>query len=226
MEERGIIAIPGFSEPVSSFTHLFVTPLFLVLAILLLIRRKGQMGTLFYHLLYIFSVFFMFSISGVYHLLQPGGTPRAVLQRLDHAGIFLLIAATFTPVHGILFTGFKKWGIISIIWVYAATAIALKSIFFASIPEWLSLTLYLTMGWIGGYSGYLVKKEYGNKLLSPLVLGAVYYTIGAVIDFLKFPVLIKGVLEAHEIFHIFVILGVFYHWKFIYSFANKENFLH
>lgn len=163
----------------------------------------------------------MFSMSGVYHLLEPGKTPRLVLQRLDHAGIFLMIAATFTPVHGILFRGFKRWGFLGIIWSLAISGISLKTIFFDSIPELLGLSFYLGLGWIGAISGTMVYKTYGYNFIRPLLYGAYAYTIGAIADFLKLPLLIKGVLEAHEIFHIFVIIGVFFHWQFIYSFASQ-----
>ena len=54
--------------------------------------------------MFVFGVVFLLAMSGVFHLLTPGTTGRAVLQRLDHAAIFFLIAATFTPVHVIQFS--------------------------------------------------------------------------------------------------------------------------
>ena len=53
---------------------------------------------------------FLLSMSGVYHMMESGGTARAVMGRLDHSAIFVLIAGTFTPVHGILFRGWARWG--------------------------------------------------------------------------------------------------------------------
>ncbi|NIR95541.1 MAG: DNA-binding protein, partial [Gammaproteobacteria bacterium] len=59
------------------------------------------------------------------------------------------IAGTFTPIHGLLFTRSLRWGILLLIWAIAITGITLKSIFFNDIAEWLGLTLYLGLGWVG-----------------------------------------------------------------------------
>lgn len=216
------ISIPGFTDPVSSFTHLFIIPVFIYFAYLLLKKRRGHDGTLIYHMIYLFAVLFMFSMSGTYHLLDRASAGREVLQRLDYSGIFLLIAATFTPIHGILFRKFYRWGILLLLWLLGINGIVFISIFFTAIPEWLSLTFFLSMGWIGLFSGYLVVTEYGYKFIKPLLYGALSYTIGAIIDYLRWPVIIEGVAGPHEIFHIFVIMGVFFHFRFIYSFASKN----
>lgn len=215
-------SIPGFTDPFSSFTHLFIIPVFLVFAYLLLKKRQGHKGTLGYHLVYIFAVIFMFSMSGTYHLLDRESEARAVLRRLDYSGIFLLIAATFTPVHGILFRGFYRWGILLLIWLLGINGIIFISVFFESIPQWLSLTFFLSMGWIGLFSGYLIVTGYGWRFAVPLMQGALFYTIGAVLDYVRWPLLIEGVIAWHEVFHIFVILGVFAHFRFIYNFASPD----
>ena len=64
---------------------------------MLLLRSRGCHGRLYSIGIFIFSVVFLLSMSGVFHLLEPGGEPRSVLRRLDHAAIFTLIAGTFTP---------------------------------------------------------------------------------------------------------------------------------
>jgi neutral ceramidase len=55
-------------------------------------------------------------MSGVYHLLRPGSGGRTVLQRLDHSGIFVRIAGTFTPVHAILFRSLQKRDPVRLSW--------------------------------------------------------------------------------------------------------------
>lgn len=161
-------------------------------------------------------------MSGVYHLLTPATTGRAVLQRLDHAGIFFLIAGTFTPVHGLLFRGLMRWGFLFLIWTIAITGITLKTIFFTDIPEWLGLIFYLGLGWMGALSGYLLFRKYGWHYLKPLVYGAIAYTVGAALDFIGHPVLISHVVGPHEIFHIAVIVGISMHWKFLVQIVEPE----
>jgi channel protein (hemolysin III family) len=218
-----IQAIPGFSEPFSSLTHLLAAGVFLGLGIWLVNYGRGHAGRVASLIIFIFSVVFLLSMSGVFHLLEPGGTGRMVLQRLDHAGIFLLIAGTFTPVHGVLFRGWWRWGMLLIIWTIAITSITLKSIFFNDISEWLGLTLYLGLGWFGAISGVLLYQRYGFRYIKPLVYGALAYTFGAVMEFMRTPELIPGVIGPHELFHIAVLIGIAYHFAFVFSFARPRT---
>jgi hypothetical protein len=91
--------LPGFSDPVSSWTHLAGAGAFACLAPSLLRRGRGDGARLAFLGVFTFSTVFLLSMSGVYHLLSPGGAGRAVLRRLDHGAIFMLIAGTFTPLH-------------------------------------------------------------------------------------------------------------------------------
>ena len=211
-----IIPVPGFSDPFSSITHLLGAGVFFVLGVILLLRKHGPGRTLAL-LVFVVGVSFTLAMSGVYHLLTPGTTARAVLQRLDHASIFFLIAATFTPVHGILFRGFQRWGILFLIWAAAISGITLKSIFFDSISEWLGLLFYLGLGWIGAISAYLLYHRFGFDYLKPLLYGALAYTLGACMEYLHYPTIIPGVIGSHELFHIAVLVGISMHWLFVRS---------
>ncbi len=215
-----MISILGFSDPFSSLTHLLAAFVALYGVVFLYQRSRGNPGRVSAIIIYTISLVFLFSMSGVYHLLDPNGLARMVLRRLDHAGIWVLIAGTFTPIHIILFRGHWRWFILSLVWVVAITGLVLEVIFFDSFPELLALSLYLSLGWIGALSGIQFHRRYQDKTLNLLILGGIFYSVGAIIDFLKFPVLWSGVIEAHEIFHVFVILGAFAHWRFIYHWAN------
>ena len=220
-----IYSIPGFTEPFSSLSHLLAAGVFLILGIWLVVRGRGSFGRVFALGLFIFSSVFLLSMSGVFHLLSEGGTARAVLQRLDHAGIFLLIAGTFTPVHAILFKGWGRWGMLALVWVTAITAITLKTIFFADISESLGLAFFIGLGWIGAVSGMLLYRRYGYEFIKPLVFGALAYTIGAVLEYLRFPEMIPGVMGPHEIFHIAVLFGLGFHFAFVFRFAGSSSLL-
>jgi channel protein (hemolysin III family) len=163
-------------------------------------------------------------MSGVFHLLSPGTLAKEVLQRLDHAAIFVLIAATYTPIHVIAFRGLMRWGILSIVWSVTITGITLKSIFFKDIAEWVSLLLYLSLGWFGVFSTVQLYKRFGLEYIKPLLYGALAYTIGATLEFLRIPVLIPEVIGPHELFHIFVLIGISMHWIFIQRLLRFKNF--
>lgn len=221
--ETVIIPIPGFSEPVSSMTHLFGTVPFTVAAGFLIwhtARRRPCGYNLFWVALLIASSLFMLSMSGVYHLLEPGGTARAVLQRLDHAAIFVMIAGTFSVAHAILFRGLGRWLVLAVMWAGVATAISLKSVFFDDFPEWFSLILYLGFGWLGFASGGWLWHRYGYHFIRYLLWGGIAYSIGAVAEFMGQPWLWPGVFGPHEFFHVMVLIGLTLHWMFVAQFCQ------
>lgn len=214
-------SIPGFSEPVSSLSHLFGAGLFAAIGVFLLRRGRGQSSRRFALGIFVFSCVFLLSISGVYHLLDPEGTGHRVLQRLDHAGIFLVIAGSFTPVHWILFRGWGRWGVLLLIWALAATGITLKVIFFENIPEWLGLSFYLGLGWIGLASGITLWRRCGWGFIKPLVYSGLAYTAGGLLEFLRMPVILPGVLGPHELLHFGVMAGIGFHFRFLFGVLDQ-----
>jgi channel protein (hemolysin III family) len=222
VDELAIYSIPGFSDPVSCWTHLLGAGVFAVLPVFLFRRGWGSWGRIAVLGVYAFGCVFLLSMSGVFHLLPRGSGGRAVLQRLDHAAIFFLIAATFTPVHGILFWGWLRWVPLFLIWSAAITGITLKTIFFADLMEWLGLIFYLGLGWLGLFSGGLLWFWYGSTYIRPIIWGALAYTVGAALEFLRWPVLIPGVIGPHELFHLAVLAGMGFFWQFIYRIAAGD----
>ena len=218
-----IYSIPGFAEPVSSLTHLGAAGVFLFFSLPLLRRGATSGGRLLSLIIFVFSCLFLLSMSGVYHLLPKTGAGGLVLQRLDHAAIFVLIAGTLTAVHTIHFSGFWRWGIIVAVWVVAATSITLKTVFFGAVPEWLSLMVYLALGWVGVISGVALWRRHGFSFMRTLLLGGLAYTVGAIVEYLRWPILIEGVVGPHELFHVAVILGISFHWWFIVHSIQREG---
>jgi channel protein (hemolysin III family) len=214
-----ITAIPGFQEPFSAMSHLGGAGVYLVLSWWLIRKARGNRWRVAAVTLFAFAVVFQMAMSGTYHLLGPHAG-RAVLQRLDHAAIFTLIAASFTVVHGILFRHFMRWGMIGLMWTLTATAITLKTIWFDAVPEWLSTGMYLVLGWLGVLSGVALWRRFGFRYMQPILWGGLAYTIGAVCEFGRWPTLVGGVVGPHELFHVAVLAGVGCHWYFAYGIAD------
>jgi len=216
------ISIPGFTDPVSALTHLLGAVVFLVMGVRLINRGHrnravtGVAGG--WHTtslaVFAFSCVFLLTMSGVFHLL-PRGPGRDVLQRLDHAAIFVLIAGTFTPIHAILFRGWLRWGVLAFVWAAAITGVVLKSIYFEGFPYWLGAVLYLGLGWVGGVTMIASWKLHGFRFGRRMVLAGLAYTAGAIIDVAAWPTLWPGVVGPHELFHLFVLLGVWFFFSFV-----------
>jgi hemolysin III len=220
-----ITPIPGFAEPFSSISHLIVGNALFGLAMpFLLYHGRGSGWRQLYLWVFCLSSLFLLSMSGVYHLLEPGTLAREeVLRRLDHAAIFVLIAGTFTAAHGILFTGLWRWGFILLLWLGVAVAITIKIVFFHSISEALGLALYLGFGWLGLLSGIKLWRRYGYGFIRPVLWGGVAYSVGAIIEFLRWPVPLPGVVGPHELFHVAVLAGLGFHWYFIWEIAGEAR---
>jgi channel protein (hemolysin III family) len=215
---NGLYPIPGFHDPFSSLTHLLAAPLFAILAIPLLRRGLGNGVRVASLAVFACSAVLLLSLSGVYHLLPDDTAGREVLRRLDNGAVFVLIAGTFTPAHAILFCGPERWLPLLVIWGAAATGITLRSVF-GDLPEAVGLTFYLGLGWAGTISVAMIWQHYGLELIRPLFWGGLAYTAGAVLEFLRSPNLVPGVVGPHEVFHLLVLLGLGFHWWFVWKVA-------
>jgi len=215
-----INSIPGIADPFSSVSHLIGAGIFLLLGLLMIRRGRGNAARIASLGVFVLGSVLLLSISGIYHLLDPKGTPREVMRLLDHAAIFILIACSFTPPHAILFRGPGRWGMLLLIWTFAVVSISVKMFFFGDMPAALGTGLYLGMGWIGLASGLVLWRRFGFSLVAPLLWGGVAYSVGAVLDILRWPVLVPGVVQWHEVFHLFVLTGLAFHWAFIYGVAD------
>jgi len=212
-----IQAIPGFTHPVSSLTHLIGAGVFTLLGIFLWRRCGGCRLCRSTTAVFSFTVVLLLSMSGVYHLLATQGTAHKVFERLDHAAIFALIAGSFTPLQPLFFRSlWGRWGMLALVWILALSGIVLKVIFFEAIPEGLGLSLYLGLGWLGLGSGIALGRHFGLKFIAPLLWGGLAYTVGAVADFARWPVLLPGVVGPHELMHLGVLAGIGCFWWFFH----------
>ena len=141
-----------------------------------------------------------FGASALYH--RPTWTPRvrARLARLDHAGIYLLIAGTYTPF-GLLVLS-KGWAIpvLTIVYTGAAVAIAVK-LFWVQAPKPLSAALGVALGWVGVVAFTQLAKV-GLAGITLVVAGGLLYTAGALVYTFKRPDPKPAVLGYHELFHL------------------------
>lgn len=216
-----VFSIAGFGDPLSALTHLAGAVVFARLGISLVRQGRGELQRTMSLVVFAISCVLLLSISGTYHLSSPDGGVREVLRRLDHAAIFVLIAGSFTPVHAILFRGPWQWGMLAGIWTIAIAGLTFKTLYFTAIPEGFGLALYLGFGWLGLATWIALVRRFGFRFARPVLWGALAYTIGALTDFLRWPVLVPGIVGAHELFHLAVLAGLSFHWMFICSFASR-----
>jgi channel protein (hemolysin III family) len=219
MEHIDVYSIPGFREPFNCFSHLIGAVGFAALSFPFIRRGRGSRGRVACLVVMALSSILLLSLSGVYHMLWPG-TAREVMRRLDVAAVFVLIGGTMTPIHVILFRGFHRWAPLTLVWGLAATGITLRMVFFASLPPGVGTACFVLLGWGGAISALVLWRRYGWSFVEPLVFGGIAYTIGAVILLAGRPVVLPGVIGPHELWHIAVLAGLGFHWRFVWAFAG------
>jgi len=161
--------------------------------------------------IYVACALLTFGISAVYHRITWSPEKRVIWRRLDHAGIYLMIAGTFTPVAMLGLGADSARACLITIWAVALAGIA-QSVFFVSIPKIFSALLYLGAGYlIVPYVGEL-QQNIGSGAVWILAAGGVAYTLGALCYALKRPVLDPRYFGYHEVFHLFVNAGAILHF--------------
>ena len=156
-------------------------------------------------LIYGFSLIFLFITSSIYH--SQIGERKIKWQKIDHIGIYYLIAGTYTPV--CLTVLYESSGIIMLltIWALAIIGTIYKLLYINKYINF-SLFLYLFMGWLIIIDFNNVYSLLSKELLIYLVLGGFFYSFGTI--FYKWEKLYFN----HVIWHIFVLLGAASHFVF------------
>jgi channel protein (hemolysin III family) len=212
----------GFYQPISSWTHLFAAIVTMSLGYMLIKKGYGNYPRMIVLSVFMFSIIFTFSMSGIFHALPPG-INREFFRRMDYAAIFIMIAGSSTPIHYILFRGWWRWAMLSIIWFIALVGTLITVIFIDNIPDITKVITYICMGCVAMVSFARAVKMYGFKFLKNGFIGGFFYTIGALLEIVHPPDLIDNFVGHHEIFHVFVMIGAAFHWKMIYDWADQPT---
>ena len=150
------------------------------------------------------TMILLYTMSSIYHGLNPKRYSKKVFQVLDHCSIFLLIAGSYTPftLCSIRQQDPKAvWTIFAIIWLMAIIGIVLNSIDIKKFKIF-SMICYLAMGWCIILKANILPRLLGKNGLILLVTGGILYTIGAVLYGFG-----KKHKYMHSIFHLFILLG-------------------
>ena len=171
---------------------------------------QGRVLAAFYSL----AVVALFGVSSLYHGFSWSARAHDLLRRLDHATIFVTIAATYTPISWYLLPRSAAVTVLLAVWIGALLGV-LVMIFWPTAPQTTLITLFIIVGW----SALMVIHEFWIALSTSgftlLLLGGVFHTIGAIVYGLKKPDPWPNAFGFHEIFHLCVICGIASHYALI-----------
>lgn len=207
-------------DPISALTH-FIGFLAAIPVLIILVLYSYTEASI-YHVVS-FAVFgasllMLYGASTIYHALPVSEKTIAILRRIDHMMIFVLIAGTYTPVCLISLRGVWGWTLLALVWGFALGGIILKAVWF-NAPRWLSTAIYVIMGWLVVVAFYPLGKAVPISGILMLLAGGIAYTVGAVIYALKWPKLNFKNFGFHEIFHLFVMVGTAFHVAFMFIYV-------
>ena len=166
------------------------------------------------------SLLFLFGCSTLHHAISGSERLELRLRILDYAAIYPLIAGTFTPLCLVFYHDSTiGWSFCAVVWFLSIAGMLMTFLMFKKIPKWLSMTMYITLGWLGALMSYWLRVYLGLGGMALFILGGLFYTGGGWVYTKEHPNPYPGVFGFHEIWHIAVILGAASHWALMYFFV-------
>ncbi len=153
----------------------------------------------------------LFGTSAAYHRGSWSPRASALMQRLDHSMIFVLIAGTYTPFTVLLLDGATRWVVFGIAWVGALVGVLARNLL-RRRGVWLFTGLYLVLGWVGIAVVPTLLRVGGPVVLGALLLGGVLYSLGAVVYARQRPDPSPRWFGYHEVFHALTVAAFAAHY--------------
>jgi hemolysin III len=149
----------------------------------------------------------MLGASALYHRVTWSPRVRPWMRRIDHAGIYLLIAGTYTPVGLLSLHGGMQRVVLAVVWGGAGAAILAKLCWVGS-PKWLSAVFGIALGWVGVAAMPQLARSAGLTAVALLLGGGLAYTAGAIVYARRRPDPAPAVFGYHEVFHALTLVAL------------------
>ena len=149
--------------------------------------------------------------STLYHSLI--GVAKRVFHVFDHCTIYLLIAGTYTPFMLVTLRGPWGWTLFALVWTLALAGV-LKDALLHGRFRWISIVLYMLMGWLVVVAIGPLRRALPAAGIAWLLIGGIVYTVGMI-----FFALSKRVRYTHGVWHLFVLGGSICHYIAVYRYV-------
>jgi hemolysin III len=203
-----------FRQPVSAWTHASWWFLSIPATLLLCRLARGNLLKQIGFVIFGLCIILCYGSSTLWHALKLPERDMQVFATLDYAGIFALIAGTTTPILLVVLRGTWRVGSVTATWFLAGCGIAV-SMFQGEVSNQVFTVLYLGMGWGMCFSYFQLTRVLRHRQMTLVLAGGLFYSIGAVLNWATWPVLLSGWVGPHEVFHLFVMAGTVSHFLFM-----------
>ena len=190
--------------------HAASTPLVILGGILLVVLAPAGAATVA-NAVFATSAVLLFGCSAVYH--RGTWSPRvgAVLRRLDHSNIFLLIAGTYTPLAVLLLPRSTAVVLLTVVWSGALAGILMRVLWLGA-PRWLYVPIYVALGWVALWFLPEFWRSGSPAIVWLVAVGGLAYSLGALVYGTKRPNPSPRWFGFHEIFHVGTVIGFWCHY--------------
>jgi hemolysin III len=197
----------GGKLPVNPWPHAVAAGLAAIALAYLIARFRLSGMNLAVMCVYGCGLVVLFGASAVYHAVggrRPALTP--VLRRVDHASIYLMMAASYTPLAYFGLDGL--WRSVSMLVFWALSLLgAVISIWLANAPRGVRPVLYAAFGWAAVIPGIQLAERLPHSATALIAAGGIFYTLGAIVYATKTLDFAPGRFGFHEVFHCLVVAG-------------------
>lgn len=161
--------------------------------------------------IYALSLSALFGVSALYHRCSWQPRARALMRRLDHTMIFMLIAGTYTGVAGPALSGDEARPLLTVVWA-GALAGSVFQLVWPHAPKPLQAVLYLALGWVALLAVPVLARALSSTGIILVAVGGILYSLGAVAYATKRPNPVPGTFGYHEVFHALTIGAAICHY--------------
>ena len=211
----------GLREPFASGSHLLGALAGLFAVIYLVGSCDGSTEAVCAALIYGIALISVFLISGLFHGLHCSEAGITKLERLDYAAIYLFIAGTYTPVCLFVIGGSLGTWLLAGEWALAIIGVYL-TLNRGPTHRNLQVVIFLIMGWAFTLALPSLDKALSPPLFNLLILGGLFYSVGAVIFACGLPQFFRNKLSAHDWWHVLVLLGSSAHYIMVLRIMSQS----
>lgn len=169
--------------------------------------RTTQIGSAIFAV----TAMLLFGCSALFHRGRWRPRVSAVLRRLDHANIFLLIAGTYTPFTLLLLDGPDQQILLGLVWAGALLGIAFR-VFWLGAPRWVYTPVYAALGWAAVFWMDDFASTAAPAVLTLMIVGGGLYSFGGLVYGLQRPDPLPRWFGFHEVFHTLTVAAFATHY--------------
>ncbi len=162
----------------------------------------------------------LYTVSSLYHSVPWQDVWKARMQRIDHSMIYVLIAATYTPLAWVVLDGWLRSAVLCMAWGIAIGGI-LQKVFLPQVSENFAIAMTTIQGWLALPLIVPLAQRLPASAMVLMGLGGVLYTVGMVFMVTERPQLWPRVFSHHEAFHVCVVAGSAAHYAMIFAYVAR-----